>query len=84
MRRQAMRRLYDVGNIAVFNRFVRCRFRLHEAVCFAKASILDTASEAAFGAVRGDIFALDEGTAEYTIVRRDMVCGAKRFKDGKV
>ena len=48
-----MRRLYDVGGVAVFNRFVCCRFRLHEVVRFAKPSILDTASKVAFGAVRG-------------------------------
>ena len=57
MQRQAMRRLYDVGSIAVFNRLVRCRFRWHEMVRFAKASVLGTASKVAFGAVRGRIFA---------------------------
>ena len=79
-----MQRFYDVGGVAVFNRFVRCRFRLHEVVHFAKASTVDTASKATFGAVYGSVFALDARTAEHTIVRRNMVCGAKRFEGGKV
>ena len=84
MQRQTMRRLYDVGGIAVFNRFVRCRFRLYEVVRFSKASTVGVTSKATFDAVYGSFFTLDEGTAEHTIVCRSMVCGAKRFKDGKV
>ena len=64
MQRQAMRRLYDVGSIVVFDRFVRCRFRRHKVVRFAKASTVDTASKATFGAVYGSVFALDARTAE--------------------
>ena len=64
MQRQTMRRLYDVGGVAVFGRFVRCRFRWHKVVRFAKASTVDTASKVAPGAVRGRIFAFCEGTAE--------------------
>ena len=64
MQRQAMRRLYDVGSIVVFDRFVRCRFRRHKVVRFAKASTVDTASKVAPSAVRGRIFAFCEGTAE--------------------
>ena len=84
MQRQAMRRLYDVGGIAVFNRFVRCRFRLHEVVRFSKASTVDTASKATFDSVYGRFCAFCTRTAEHAIVRRNMVCGAKRFEGGKV
>ena len=84
MQRQTMRRLYDVGDIAVFNRFVRCRFRLHEVVRFSKASTVGVTSKATFDAVYGSFFTFYQGTDGHTIVRRNMVCGAKRFKDGKV
>ena len=84
MQRQTMRRLYDVGGIAVFNRFVRCRFRLYKMVHFTKSSTIGIASKATLGAVCGCVFALDGGATESSIVCRNMVCGAKRFEGGKV